>query len=80
MTRKSRLNFACFRKTVAVLTALAAKMVLNQVILKADRTVTPPERFFAESTKVTDVCQGLGWWMHGALTCFVLSSGQEPTA
>ncbi len=66
-------------ETVAVLTALAAKMVLNQVILKADRTVTPPERF-TNASKITDVCQGLGWWMHGALSCFVLPSGPVPTA
>ena len=67
------------RETVAVLTALAENMVLIQVILKADRTVTPSERF-ADANKITDVCQGLGWWMHGALSCFVLASGQVSTA
>jgi hypothetical protein len=54
-------------------------MVLIQVILKADRTVTPSERF-ADANKITDVCQGLGWWMHGALSYFVLASGQVSTA
>jgi hypothetical protein len=78
-TRQSRLSFACLRETVAVLTALAENMVLDQVILKADRTVTPPERF-TDANKITDVCQGLGWWMHGGLSCFVLTSCQVPTA
>ena len=64
--------------SVSVLTALAENMVLNQVILKADRTVTPPERF-TDADKITDVCQGLGWWMHGALSFFVLASGQVST-
>jgi hypothetical protein len=57
-----------------VLTALAENMVLNQVILKVDRTVTAPERF-TDADKIMDVCQGLGWWMHGALLFFVLVSG-----
>jgi hypothetical protein len=67
------------RETVAVLTALAENVVLNQVILKADRTVTPAERF-TDANKITDVCQGLGWWMHGALLCLVLASGQVSIA
>ena len=58
------------RETVNVLTALAENMVLNQVILKADRTVTPAQRF-TDANAITDVCQGLGWWMHGALLCLV---------
>jgi hypothetical protein len=61
-----------------VLTALAENIVLNQVILKADRTVTPPERF-TNADMITDVCQGLGWWMHGVLSFFVLASGQVST-
>ena len=65
--------------SVSVLTALAENMVLNQVILKADRTVTPPERF-TNADKITDVCQGLGWWMYGALLFFELVSGQVSTA
>ncbi len=64
---------------VSVLTVLAENMVVNQVILKADRTVTPPERF-TDADKITDVCQGLGWWMHGALSFFRLVSGQLSTA
>jgi len=36
-----------------------------QVLLKVDPTVTSNEDRFYRPEKITDICQGLGWWMEG---------------
>ena len=69
-------SFACLHKAAAVLIAYSEKCVaLNQVILKANRDLTAKQRFDGDAT---DVCQGLGWWMHGARStgCLHLSEAK----